>query len=162
MPWARAPRRVRLSFVVLVAAFAASVSVMTPAVARTAQGATTFRLHLLAHEIGREVVTTREAASGRHLESTFHFDDRGAAIDLTAGLDFASDGNPARLVVKGKTYRYFSADTEVTRSGDGVQVRDGSATRRVALAGQPFFPSATCSVASLRSARNRASTTEAW
>ncbi|MEO7271922.1 MAG: amidohydrolase family protein [Vicinamibacterales bacterium] len=140
MSSSRAVHRMLRSLLALIAAAATSASLMTPAGARTVEGTATFRLHLLAHEIGREVVTTSETASGRHLASNFHFDDRGAAVDLTAGLDLSPDGNPLRLVVKGKTYRYFSSDTEVTRSADRVQVRDNGANRTVAVAGQPFFP----------------------
>src|SRR3954447_5758547 len=129
------PRVLRAVFALVVAGLA--MAGMQPPIA---PATSSFRLHLLAHDIGREVVTGTTDAAGRHVSSAFHFDDRGAAIDLAATLDLSVAGDPRRLVVKGKTYRYFTSDTDVTVAGDRAQVRDGVAVREVALAGHPFFP----------------------
>jgi imidazolonepropionase-like amidohydrolase len=102
-------------------------------------GTATFHLHLLGHDIGREVDALSHDGARQQLQSTFHYDDRGAAVDLSAALDLDA-GAPVRLVVKGKTYRYFSADTEVTVENGRAHVRDGLKTDDVAVAGQPFFP----------------------
>src|SRR5262245_5301578 len=89
---------------------------------------TVFRLHFLGHEIGRETATRTANGNGQRLASTFHYDDRGAAVDLTASLEIGPDLTPIQLTVKGKTYRYFSADTEVVVEKDRARVRDGSKT----------------------------------
>jgi imidazolonepropionase-like amidohydrolase len=97
----------------------------------------TFRLYFLGHDIGRETDTW--SADGLHLQSAFHFDDRGTAIDLTASLDMEK-GAPTRLVVKGRNYRLFASDSEVTVAGGRAHVRDLGAERDVAIEGRPFFP----------------------
>jgi Amidohydrolase family len=102
--------------------------------------AATFHLHLLGHDIGRETVTRSRDGGRQAVRSTFHYDDRGAAIDLTAALDLTADGAPLHLVVKGKTYRYFSADTEVSIEDGRARVRDGLKVDDVAVAVKPFFP----------------------
>ena len=96
-----------------------------------------FRLFFLGHEIGRETVAWTDAG---HFDSTFHFEDRGTAIDLTASFDSDATGRPSRLVVKGRNYRLFSSDSEVTIKADRAHVRDFKAERDVDLRGRPFFP----------------------
>ena len=123
--------------VVVVAALGLAAASDSPSQAdRTA----TFHLHLLGHDIGREVDTFSHEKGRQRLESTFHFDDRGAAVDLTARLELGADGSALGLVVRGKTYRYFSADTEVTVQDGRAHVRDGPKTDDISLAGKPFFP----------------------
>ena len=97
-----------------------------------------FRLYFLGHEIGRETVSWTN--SGRHFDSTFHFEDRGTAIDLTASFDRDEKRRPTRLVVKGRNYRLFSSDSEVTIAGDRAHVRDFKTERDVELRGKDFFP----------------------
>ena len=96
-----------------------------------------FRLYFLGHEIGRETVSWTN--SGRHFDSTFHFEDRGTAIDLTASFDRDEKRRPTRLVVKGRNYRLFSSDSEVTIAGDRAHVRDFKTERDVELRGKDFF-----------------------
>lgn len=98
----------------------------------------TFRLFFLGHEIGRETDTLSNG--GRHLDAAFHFDDRGTAIDLTGALDVDASGAPSHLVVKGRNYRLFASDSEVTVASGRAHVRDLKAERDIDLTGRPFFP----------------------
>lgn len=107
----------------------------TPGPASTAPP--TFRLWFIGHDIGRE--TDTRSPDGRHLQSTFHFDDRGTAIDLTASLDLDAAG-PTHLVVKGRNYRLFTSDSEVTVAGGRAHVRDLAQESDVVIGGRPFFP----------------------
>ena len=97
----------------------------------------TFRLHVLGHGIGQE--TDLLSADGRHLDAAFHFEDRGTAIDLTGSLDFAGN-EPVRLVVKGRNYRLFTSDAEVTIADGRARVRDLAQETEVAVGGRPVFP----------------------
>lgn len=123
-------RRVGLSLLCLAVLGAAS----TPGQDRPP----TFRLFFLGHEVGRE--TDVPSADGRHLETTFHFDDRGTAIDLTATLDYTEAGAPSHLVVKGRNYRLFASDSEVTVASGRAHVRDLKTERDLVLRDKPFFP----------------------
>jgi imidazolonepropionase-like amidohydrolase len=127
---------VRTKSIALVLSIAAAST--APAPATDAQSV--FLLHFLGHEIGRETSTRVAKGQGERVESTFHYDDRGAAVDLTASLETGPNLTPVQLTVKGKTYRYFSADTDVSIDKDHARVRDGSKTTDVALTGTPFFP----------------------
>jgi len=115
-----------------------AMALLAVAAAQTPTPAPDFRLYFLGHEIGREIVTW--ADSGHHFDSTFHFDDRGTAIDLTASFDEDEGGRPSRLVVKGRNYRLFSSDSDVTITADRAHVRDFKAERDVELRGRDFFP----------------------
>jgi hypothetical protein len=44
------------------------------------------------------------------------------------------------LVVKGRNYRLFTSDSEVTVAQGRARVRDLKAEREIDLAGKPFFP----------------------
>lgn len=112
----------------------ASSFAQTPAADRSP----TFRLFFIGHEIGRE--TDVRSTDGRHLDATFHFDDRGTAIDLTAALDVDVKSAASHLVVKGKNYRLFASDSEVTVTGTRAHVRDLKIERDVETGGKPFFP----------------------
>jgi imidazolonepropionase-like amidohydrolase len=103
-------------------------------------GAPTFHLFFLAHEIGAETDTRKKTADGQHLDATFQFTDRGTAINLTAALDEAADGAPRQLTVKGRNYRLFASDSNVTISGQRAHVRDLTTERDITLGGKPFFP----------------------
>jgi len=96
-----------------------------------------FSLYFLGHAIGYERVVGRR---DRHVEATFHFDDRGTAIDLTASFDRDEHLNPQRLVVKGRNYRLFSSDSEVTIAKGFAHVRDLHDERDVVAGGRAFFP----------------------
>lgn len=61
-------------------------------------------------------------------------------IDLAATLNLAADGSPRRLVTKGRNYRLFASDAEVTVIGRSAHVRDIKQEKDVALGGKPFFP----------------------
>jgi imidazolonepropionase-like amidohydrolase len=97
----------------------------------------TFHLWFIGHDIGRETDTL--SPDGRHLQSVFHFDDRGTAVDLTASLDLDATG-PTHLVVKGRNYRLFTSDSEVTVAGGRAHVRDLAQESDVEIGGRPFFP----------------------
>ena len=96
-----------------------------------------FRLYFLGRDIGLETDTW--SADGRRLEATFHFDDRGTAIDLAGTLELAG-GEPTRLAVKGRNYRLFTSDSEVTVSNGVAHIRDLAAESDISIAGRPFFP----------------------
>jgi imidazolonepropionase-like amidohydrolase len=98
----------------------------------------TFRLFFLGHEIGREMDV--RSGDGRHLDATFHFDDRGTAIDLTASLDLSDTGAPTHFVAKGRNYRLFATDSEVTVAGTRAHVRDLKTERDIDVGTKPFFP----------------------
>ncbi len=103
-----------------------------------AGGSSVFRLSFLGHEIGRE--TASWSADGRRLESVFHFEDRGTSVDLTGALEFDENRQPVRFAVKGRNYRLFQSDSEVTVAGGRARVRDLKTQRDIPLGGKPFFP----------------------
>ena len=107
---------------------------------QTPAGPPAFHLFFLAHEIGTETDAITSQAGFKRLDATFQFTDRGTAITLTAALDFAATGDPTKLVVKGRNYRLFASDSEVTIGDDRVYVRDLSERRDFPLRGKPFFP----------------------
>lgn len=100
----------------------------------------TFRLLFLGHEIGAETDAVTSQGATRHLDAAFQFTDRGTAINLAATLDLSANGSPTKLTVKGRNYRLFASDSEVTISGQRAHVRDLTAERDVDLNGKPFFP----------------------
>ncbi len=102
--------------------------------------ASSFDLHFIGHTIGKETTTVVHDATGDHFQSAFHFDDRGTAIDLAGTLELGPNGEPKRLVVKGKNYRLFQSDAEITIGAETAHVRDLTAERDIALGGKPFFP----------------------
>lgn len=130
------------SFAIRVAAgfglAAISISAQTPA--PSGAPASSFDLHFIGHTIGKETTTVVHDAAGDHFQSAFHFDDRGTAIDLAASLDLDSKGEPSKLVVKGRNYRLFQSDSEVTIEAGVARVRDLLFTHNVAFANKPFFP----------------------
>jgi imidazolonepropionase-like amidohydrolase len=102
--------------------------------------APTFRLFLLGHEIGREIVTTTRLPDGQRLKFDFSFTDRGTTIDLAATLEIDADHAARHFVTKGRTYRVFTADSEVTVTGRRALVRDGTRETTVDIGSRPFFP----------------------
>lgn len=102
--------------------------------------ASSFDLYFIGHKIGLEMTTAVRDAAGTHFQSAFHFDDRGTAIDLAATLHLRPNGEPAKLTVKGRNYRLFQSDSDVTVEDGVARVRDLTETRSVALGGKPFFP----------------------
>ncbi len=123
----------------ILAAFAAIAIWVAVTAAQTPLPAT-FRLSFLGHEIGREADTLTSSASGTQLQAVFHFDDRGTAVDLTATLDQAADGTPRHFLIKGRNYRLFTSDAEVTVTGARAHVRDLQRESDLAIGGKPFFP----------------------
>lgn len=103
-----------------------------------AAGPPSFGLYFLGHSIGHEIDLTSDDFPS--FEYTFHFDDRGAAVDLRAELRLGSDGAARRFKASGKNYRYFSVDSEVTVDGTTATVREGTETRTTSTGGRPFFP----------------------
>src|SRR6185295_14176376 len=108
--------------------------------ARQAPPAAAFRLHLLGHAIGEERLTETAAMGARTLSYDFKFIDRGTEVGLTSTLELAADGNPRRFVAKGRTYRLFNVDSEVTIANGKAHVRDLGREYDVDIAGKPFFP----------------------
>lgn len=104
------------------------------------QAPPTFHLFFLGHEIGAEQDTLTTGDDARTLRAAFHFVDRGTAIDLAGTLISASDGSPRSLAVKGRNYRLFASDSEVTINNGRAHVRDLEQVRDVEIAGKPFFP----------------------
>ena len=101
----------------------------------------TFRLFFLGHEIGAETDTITTITGGRRLDAAFQFTDRGTAVNLTAALELGTaSGEPLHLTVKGRNYRLFASDSEVTIASGRAHVRDLQKERDVELAGKPFFP----------------------
>jgi hypothetical protein len=101
----------------------------------------TFHLYFLAHEIGAETDSTLSREDGSStLQATFHFEDRGTPIDLAASLDFGPDKSLRHFVVKGRNYRLFTSDADVTIAAGRATVRDLTAQSDVELSGKPFFP----------------------
>jgi len=102
-----------------------------------------FVLAFLGHVIGEEKVTVEPTANGgRRIASDFAFTDRGTRVALAASLELDAKGEVVHFTSKGKTYRLFSTDIEVTRTGNKVDVRDGAKpVQSTAMAGQyAFFP----------------------
>jgi hypothetical protein len=100
----------------------------------------TFHLYFLGHDIGGEIDTVTPSASGRHVDFASHFQDRGTAVDLKAALDLDTKGAPTHFVTKGRNYRLFSSDAEVTIANGRAHVRDLTAERDVKVGNRPFFP----------------------
>jgi len=99
-----------------------------------------FQLYFLGHDIGGEVDAVTTTSSGRHVDFTSHFQDRGTAVDLKASLDLDAKGAPTHFVTKGRNYRLFSSDAEVTIVRGRAHVRDLTAERDVEIGNRPFFP----------------------
>jgi imidazolonepropionase-like amidohydrolase len=100
----------------------------------------TFRLFLLGHEIGREVVKSTRLPDGERLSFDFSFTDRGTTVELAATLEQDAEQNVRQFVTKGRTYRLFTSDSEVTVTDGRARVRDGSRVSTIDLGGRPFFP----------------------
>ena len=112
-------------------------SVVACALAQAPAPPPRFRLFFLGHEIGRE--TDVRSSDGKRLDAAFHFDDRGTAIDLTGSLDLNEKGESAHLIVKGKNYRLFGSDSEVTVGVSRAHVRDLKVERDIEFGTKPFF-----------------------
>jgi len=108
--------------------------------AQTSPAPPTFHLYFLGHEIGTETDTVTASDAGRHEDFSFHFQDRGSAIDLKASLDLDAKGAPTHFVTKGKSYRLFSSDADVTIANGRAHVRDLTTERDVEVGTRPFFP----------------------
>lgn len=124
---------------VVILALSIVSSAQTPAPPQGAP-ASSFDLYFIGHKIGKETTTVVRDAAGDHFQSAFHFDDRGTAIDLSAALHLRTNGDPEKLIVKGRNYRLFQSDSEVEVLGDSVRVRDLGTQREVVPKGKPFFP----------------------
>lgn len=126
-------RRAAAAVVVTLAVLAASRTYSPPVI-------TPYHLFLMGHEIGLERDTLTAIPGGERLKATFHFEDRGTPVDLTGSLDFTPAGEPTHFVVKGRTYRLFRSDAEVTIAGGRAHIRDLTNERDLATDGRPFFP----------------------
>ena len=104
---------------------------------------TSFHLFFLAHEIGRETDTLTRTGDQQIVQSVFHFEDRGTAIDLAATLNLAANGSPRRLVTKGRNYRLFASDAEVTLSVGARTSATSSRRETSRWAGNPSSRSTT-------------------
>src|SRR5437764_1166341 len=114
----------------------ASFLLVSPPVRQAAQVAPsgispTFRLFFLGHEIGREIDVVTTSPGGRRVDADFQFVDRGTTVSLTGALELANDGRPSHFTVKGRNYRLFTSDSDVTIGGQRAHVRDLAAERDV-------------------------------
>jgi imidazolonepropionase-like amidohydrolase len=100
----------------------------------------TFRLFFLGHEIGREIVRTSRLPDGERLTFDFSFTDRGTTVELASTLEMDAEQNVRHFAAKGRTYRLFTADSEVTVTDGRARVRDGARVSTIDVAGRPFFP----------------------
>lgn len=100
----------------------------------------TFQLFFLGHDVGTETDTVTSTPAGRQVRATFHFLDRSTAVDLTASLNLDAQGSPTHFLVKGRNYRLFTSDAEVTVASGRAHVRDLTAEHDIDLGGHPFFP----------------------
>ncbi len=129
---------------VITAVFASAVlgaqTAPSPQAAGQQAAPPTFRLFFLGHEIGAETDTVTKSPQGSHLEAVFRFVDRGTAIDLTGTVDQALDGTPRHFSAKGKNYRLFTSDSEVTIADRDVHVHDLKQERDLQTGTKPFFP----------------------
>src|SRR5580698_2025363 len=131
------PRYLRFMGTIVALALASS-----PGAAQAPAGGAppTFHLFFLGHEIGAEVDTVSPTSDGHRMSAAFHFLDRASAVDLTATLEIGAGGSPTHLVTKGRNYRLFTSDAEVTIAGGRAHVRDLTAERDVDVGNRPFFP----------------------
>ena len=74
----------------------------------------TFRLHKFERAIGEEKYEIARDGDELTLTSSFHFRDRGSAVDLAATLQLKPDYSPERLQIKGKTSRFSVIDSTVS------------------------------------------------
>src|SRR5579871_3473812 len=108
-------------------------------VAQTSQPET-FHLFFIGHDIGRETDTVTNNAGKSQLRSAFHFLDRSTAVDLDATLDSDKDGAALHLVVKGRNYRLFNSDSDITLSDGRVHIREFTKESDLVIGNKPFFP----------------------
>lgn len=116
------------------------------------EGPPTFRLFFLGHEIGtehdRRSSLTRDPIAPipnydgktETLDCLFRFVDRGTTVELRASLELSTGGTYQHLSAKGRNYRLFSTDSEVTVRDGRAHVRDLTAQRDIDLGGKGFFP----------------------
>lgn len=78
----------------------------------------TLRLFLLGHEIGTERSTIERSGSTSTLHSHFEYNDRGLTVSLDAALIYRDDSSPVSYHVHGKSYRYFSVNSDVDTISD--------------------------------------------
>jgi imidazolonepropionase-like amidohydrolase len=131
-----------MSFVMRTALAAAGfVALLAAGPAQTPPAATrAFDLYLLGHSIGQELRTIAPLDDGRRVTFDFRYVDRGTEVSLASTLELARDGSPRRFVSKGRTYRYFNTDCEVSVTGTRVHVRDAAREYDLDTGGKPFFP----------------------
>ena len=82
-------------------------------VASEQQAARTLRLLLLVHEIGAERSTVERSGPISTLVSHFEYKDRGLPVALDATLTYRDDFIPVSYKVHGRSYRYFSVNSDV-------------------------------------------------
>ena len=111
----------------------------TPLLAQPA-ASPTFRLFFLGHEIGREIVKSTKLPDGERLTFDFSFTDRGTTVELASTLEMDAEHNVRHFVTKGRTYRLFYADSEVSVTDGRARVRDGARQSTVDVGDRPFFP----------------------
>lgn len=100
----------------------------------------TFRLYMLGREVGRETSSLFTNASGRRIESSVTFKDRGADVRLTATVDSDFDWEPRRLIIRGQPFAGATTDLDVTTSGARATVRDRGADSTREIGDGLFFP----------------------
>ena len=118
---------------------AAALLIAAPLLAQPAPSPT-FRLFFLGHEIGREVVRSAKLPDGERLTFDFSFTDRGTTVELVSTLELDAEQNARHFVTKGRTYRLFHADSEVSVTDGRARVRDGTRQSTIDIGDRPFFP----------------------
>jgi len=128
--------RLPITLVLAAATLAAQAATPPPATPPT------FRLYFLGHEIGQEIDSPYLLADdGTGITTaSFHFLDRSTSVDLTGALALSPARSPRHLTVKGRNYRLFTSDSDVSISGASAHVRDGAVERDVPIDSKPFFP----------------------
>ncbi len=107
----------------------------------------TFHLFFLGHEIGaeRDVPWTQDNGTGG-LNCDFQFEDRGTRVALMSS--FSSPVPPAanggrwfrHFTTKGRNYRLFSSDADVTIDEGRAIVNDLTKRSEIEFGQKPFFP----------------------
>jgi imidazolonepropionase-like amidohydrolase len=127
-------RRILFTLATVAAGIAGSRPTQAP------EAPTAFHLFFLGHDIGRETDDEAATAEGSTLVAMFHFLDRSTAVDLTGSLTFSQDHVARRMIVKGRNYRLFTSDSDVSMANGRAHVRDGAVEREMAPGARPFFP----------------------
>lgn len=96
-----------------------------------AQESAVFLLHKVEHRIGEERVIVQKGLRPE-IRSLFVLSDRGNRASLAATLSLGENGLPRRLEMWGQLSP-AATDLDVTIEGDQARIRDGAASRAIAV-----------------------------